>query len=434
MRSCLLLFVIALMSSTAANAADEVALVSASLGDAMALVRLLSGQGEWRAEGGQFARLDIRFEKPVEISRLEIEACSGGFTDGVDAYVNFDHTRVFVEGGKNKLTFAIAGEGKPLPVTSLVFNFRHNRDVCVRSLGVFRKDMRVQLKVPERVEVAGGRVPAALFDARPETYWSHENSGAVEMKLAAETEISRVRVWNGDQRGPSRFKAAPRAKVILFASESGSERVSLADRDGPQIIRFKTPFKSRALRLSVEEASGGAVSKARVAEIQLGDDTRFFAPNVTGALQALADARRSGFRAGNLGNMMDQTLDYHDDETRWAVRVRSDGTVFIKGHSESLDRARVFSFLGLYTILEANATRVRLQVEGSRFTTHAELDGTACPGACSAGGNSSEQVVNDEISFGRSRDGLVFVRDEGPRRASGLDFRSFKARVLTSAE
>lgn len=415
------------------SSAVDVLLAASSLGEPSALARLLNGEGEWRGDGGQFARLEVRFAEATPVSRIEIESCQAAFTGGVDILVNFDHTRIFAEGGQTKLTFAIAPDEKPLPVRSFVLNFRHNVDACVRKLRVMRGTKLLSLKVPSIIE-AEGNLPTALFDSRPETTWALEDSGPFEIKFNSETEVTRVRVWNGDPRNAVHFKALPRVKAIALANENVSETIVLEDSASPQVIALKTPLKGKTLNVTILEAHRAPLAKAKLAELQFGNESGFFSPNISASFKATSESRKSGLRTSGLGKIVDRSLSHEDEGQPWAVRVRSDGSVFIKGESESLDRARGFSFLGRYIIVEANQKRVRLKVEGARFHSPMELDGAVCTAECAGGSGPSGKWIEDEISFGLSKDGLVFVRDEGPRRATGLDFHNFKARILENAE
>ncbi|MCM2281253.1 MAG: hypothetical protein NDI61_05330 [Bdellovibrionaceae bacterium] len=434
MKRSVVTIAIVLSCALKAFAADaEVAVASASLGEPEALARFLNGQGEWRGTGGQFARLEMRFAQPVLVSKIHVTSCGAAFADGVDAQINFDHTRVFVEGGQPKLTFAIAADQNPIPVQSLVFNFRHNTDVCVRELAIFNGAKPVALRAP-KLRALEGSVPTALFDSRLETSWSSSEMGPVEIRFATEADIRRVRVWNGDPRGVQIYQGSPRAKTVALASDSARETFALKDESGLQTVQLKTPMKTKLLRVAVTEAYGGEISQARMAEMQFGDESSFFSPDVSAGLKATVDARLSGFRAAGLSDMVDRTLSFREDEREWSVRLRSDGSIFIRGHSENLERARLFSFVGRYVVVEANEKRVRIKVDGSRFASHLELDGAVCAAACAGGRGPDGERVQDEMSFGRAKDGFVFVRDEGPRGTSGLDFHDFKARVLTSSE
>ncbi len=418
---------------TGPSSESSVVLLAASLGDPQALARMIGSRGEWRAEGGQFAKLEMRFAGPTPVSKIEIESCGESFADGVEAIVNFDHTRTFVEGGKRTLAFAVAPAERPLEARSLVLNFRYNENACVREIRVMNGAKRLALRPPGLLAVEGGP-PAAPFDSRLETSWSSGETGPIELRFASERNVSRVRVWNGDPRNPAAFKGSPRVKTLALSTGKSTEKVSLEDSPAAQVVSLKNPLRGKVIRVSVEGAHGGAAGEARLAELQFGDADGFSGPDVSTALRATAEARKAGFRASGLGDVVDRALRYAEDDRDWTVRLRSDGSVFIKGQSESLERARAFSFLGRYEIVEATGKRLRLKLSGARFTSSRELDASVCAADCAGGSGPAGQWLEDEISFGRAKDGLVFVRDEGPRRAVGLDFHDFKARILKSGE
>jgi hypothetical protein len=254
------------------------------------------------------------------------------------------------------------------------------------------------------------------------------------VKFDNEVRIKQIRVWNGDQRTTAKFQAVPRAKTLSFFGEESKGTAELKDLKGMQTIDLSDTVKGKSIRVAVEAAYGGKVESARLTELQLGKSGEFYQMDITQIAQANADARKSAFKSARLEGILDRNLIMADDNENWSVRVRTDGTFFMRGKSENLKRARTFTFLGTYTIQESNKKNVRVKIVGVLSNQIHEQDSSTCARDCADNPGPQSMELNDEISFGRGKDGIIFVRDEGPRRANGLEFHALKARVAKEGD
>lgn len=432
--SSLAVFFVALITASSAHAAKgELSLVGVSSGTILDATQMLAGKGEWKPDpAAQFVKLDLRFALAPTFNRIEIQSCGESFSDGANAYVNFDDASLFSEGGKPTLHFNFL---KPiLNARSVAFNFRYNQNVCVSRVRFMMNGKVAQITIPFLPEPMTGSV-LALHDGRLDTDWSlDETDRAAEISFETEKRIDQIRVWNGDQRSTSRFKASARVKTLALFTDSQREVVSLKDSLEPQTLKLPNTIKGKVIRLLVEEAHGGALASAKMSEVQFGYDDEFMVTDVTPLAKEASTSLRQKFASVRLDRVLDRNLITRDDGTRWSIRLRSDGTFFMRGHTENLQRVRNFSYLGQYTFARIEKKSIHLSVRGFVTTLPFELDGSTCTRDCGGNPGPEPEFIEDEISIGAGKNGLIFVRDEGPRRSRGLEFDTLKTRLSKESE
>ncbi len=421
--------------SSAHAATPELATVFVNSGKSSDVVTMLKGGGQWKADASaQFAKLDLRFTAPVTLNKVEVQSCGPSYADGADLYVNFDEQVAFAEGGKPVLSFSPGANLPGVQARSLTFNFRYNKEVCVSAIRLLNEGKALKIAVPF-VDEKGHAGITSLHDGRLDTPWSaDETGGSVVVKFDTDVRIKQIRVWNGDQRTTTKFQAVPRVKTLTFFGEESKGTAVLKDLKGMQTIDLSDTVKGKSIRIAVEEAFGGKVEVARLSELQIGKSNEFYQMDITQVAQANADARKSAFKVARLDGILDRNLGVADDNEKWSVRVRSDGTFFMRGKSENLDRARTFTFLGSYTVQESNKKNVRIKIVGVMSNQVHEQDSSTCARDCADNPGPQSAELTDEISFGRGKDGIIFVRDEGPRRANGLEFHALKARIAKEGD
>jgi hypothetical protein len=424
-----------LVASHAFAASPELATVFVNTGKTSDVITMLRSSGQWKADStAQFAKLDLRFTAPVTLNKVEVQSCGTSYADGADLYVNFDEQVAFAEGGKPILTFTPSVNLPSVQARALTFNFRYNKEVCVSAIRLLQDGKPIKISVPF-LDEKGKAGTTALHDGRLDTTWAaDETGGSVVVKFENEVRIKQIRVWNGDQRTTSKFQALPRVKSLLFFGEESKGTAELKDLKGMQTIDLSDTVKGKSIRIAVDSAYGGKPENARLTELQIGKSGEFYQMDIAQISHANADARKSAFKSAGLEGILDRNLSMNDDNENWSVRVRSDGTFFMRGKSENLKRARTFTFLGTYSIQESNKKNVRIKIVGILSNPIHEQDSSTCARDCGDNPGPQSMELTDEISFGRGKDGIVFVRDEGPRRANGLEFHALKARVAKEGD
>lgn len=407
----------------------DVEIASTSADGAAGLLRVLNGIGQWRPGTGQFTKFELRFRAPVELSRAEIHGCDSQVFEGAEVYLDFDRRQVRTEGGKSKLVFALTAPGVKDALSSLAFNLRYNSGVCISAVKFFNGDVEVHVTAPVLAATVSA-APATLFDSRLDTAWRSEvGRTQSEVVFEGEVNITGMRVWTGDQRSRDTFKARPRAKVLLVSGDNGfKETVQLADRIGAQSVALLQAYHGRVIRVRVEDAFGGPVADATISEIQFTSGRNHISPDVTGPLRVAADMRRMGFQEAKLSEVLDRTMILDEEGDRWIVRLRSDGTLFVRGNSDNLLESRQFSFLGQYVIEGAKQYGLRLRVNGYRVPSHMDLDGSNCGRGC---GEESDGLtfVEDVLSIRRPKARSIFISSEKPKRSTLFGIRSLRMKV-----
>ncbi len=424
----------------------DITLVSLSSVDTTLPNELFLG-GQWRPGPSRISKLDLRFLEPQEVTRIELSTCGQALSDGIDLYINFDEHYQFLETGKSKLVISLkdkpaghaTGKERVQSIRTISLNFRNNTNLCLTAPKFFNDSEEIVIRVPQML-VAESPVPLALFDARLETAAKFDNGAkGLEIKFARDMEFGGLHVWNGDQSSEHRFRQEPRVRNLTVESETGfNETIELSDRSGSQLVLFKKDFRGRILRLIARETFGGApLAPAAMSELQFvsghqpgsakGRD--FYGIDIRSATRVLAEQRRTSFQAAGLTAVLDRSLWVAEGDERWVLRFRSDGTLFVRGHSDNLKEAKDFSFLGFYTIMEASLKGLKLKVNGGRVSSHLELDGSWCGRDCAGGSGVPTVSLEDRLIVSSTNKGSFFVRGSGKKRSALLGHKSLKMAV-----
>ncbi|MEE8601031.1 NADase-type glycan-binding domain-containing protein [Euzebya tangerina] len=112
-----------------------------------------------------------------------------------------------------------------------------------------------------------GDHPASLaIDGDTATAWTEAASGSgqdqwLEVTMASEVSVSRILLWNGDQRDDTRFDENGRAAAIrIEVTDDVADRqfrVVLEDTSGPQQVDLPEPVVTDRVRVVVEDAIAG---------------------------------------------------------------------------------------------------------------------------------------------------------------------------------
>ena len=84
--------------------------------------------------GLQFVKMAMSFTVPVTgVRQISIQSCGTDFHDGVEIFAQPDSRRFYAEGGASVASVKFVGP-EPVELQSLAFNFRHNHDLCIKSI------------------------------------------------------------------------------------------------------------------------------------------------------------------------------------------------------------------------------------------------------------------------------------------------------------
>ena len=330
-------------------------------------------------ESQRYSKWSVLFETPVRIDEVRVETCDPkrGFEDGVELFLGLDDTRLFVEGGRSAIKFALPkSRGRNL-VRALSLGFLESQGLCLKSIAFFTDGKPTDLVVPEVLNAKGwtelgdGRID---FDGL-----ASSQAQRLEFKWEHNLIVDGLRIWNGNQASGDRYLEAPRARTLEVAvlDEKGKERGdkqkwTLEDRRGFQKFEWPQPATARGLRMEVRETfpqMGSLVStKKSLSEVQLLAGGAVWVPgamgvSVEGEETSLAARRRiEDFKSRGFEEILDRELRTETVRGRaasknteiWQFRFRTDGTVAAKVFTDRARTAKTWTFLGTWNLVSAD--------------------------------------------------------------------------------
>lgn len=126
------------LDSTKVETDARVVGVESSAPTSASIINIVKGEPVEIRKGISFAKLLFYFEPALNVSKVELEACSAEFEDGVEFFALPGTRRVYAEGGTR---VAKADFGTRLPdITSLAINLRGNAGPCLKALRFIKAD------------------------------------------------------------------------------------------------------------------------------------------------------------------------------------------------------------------------------------------------------------------------------------------------------
>jgi hypothetical protein len=352
----------------------------------------------------QFQRLTLYFSEPLAIRQLEMESCSGLWRDGVSATLNMGEWVVRAEGGTQRLTFSWSPANlKTRTVQSITIGFRFNRKPCLKSLRV--RDLRSQ--------------PVALsLDRHLPSLSSQTFSQRTEWTSAQP--IDGALLWYGDEpigdkegRSTSEMMLMGTDRVVTVPVRPGLQYVPIDPPHEKKVIAARQALASDLRGLVLLSANGAEAWRANAREGE--------PPKVdTG----------SGF----LRQLLHQDLVSHDDKGLWVLRLRVDGSFYIRGEDDRRGVGRLFGAVGRYTVQVNDDRSVRLLLLGHRLKGRSDADIPACAEDCLPRATSAKRdrksSISEEIEIDRSgAGGQLMLRNRSPRTEREFDFTDMRVRL-----
>ncbi len=145
------------------------------------------------------------------------------------------------------------------------------------------------------------------------------------------------------------------------------------------------------------------------------------------------DRNQGEFERAGLGSVVNQELvPESEDEEKWILRLRGDGTFFMFGRSDDLKAGSRFSAIGNFEIQSVQKNRIRLLLRGYRFTTPEPWDGGwSCHSDCLAPLPSTATRIDEPIEIEKLSKGGYMIRNRSRSKQRTLPFTDM--RVNTSA-
>ena len=373
---------------------------------------------KWMPEtNAEFVKFHIYLDEAIQLSKVEVNSCGEAFNSKIDMYINFD-----------EMIQTMKGEGKlaaysfPNPVTarSVTFNFSKNSNICLEGIKLFdEKGKELKAKGPRIVEgtvVASetGKPEASygvmnVFDSRYEySYASLDKSKGVSLDFAFKDsqKIKSIKIWNGYQRSDVHCVENGRVKTINLTGDDGySEKISLKDEMGPQVVELTKPFSGKNLKMTVDEAYAGKKYKGIVlSEMRFHDGKEWFLLDPFPRIREIATSNEADFEKAGASDVMNKSLTGHDvnaASSNWTVRLRSDGSMFMEGSTTSYDEnsenTSRFYALGNYEVKSTENNILQVRVFGFlrelKSEIEMQMDCNGCGRDCNQlGGTDSDKI------------------------------------------
>ena len=349
---------------------------------------LALNDSKWMPEANaEFVKFHVYLDEAVQLSKVEVNSCGENFKSRIDMYINFDE---MIQTMKEEGKVAKYDFSTPVTARSVTFNFSKNSNICLSSVHLYdEKGKQFKVKSPRIIEgtaVASetGKPEASygvmnLFDSRYEySYASLDNSKGVSIDFTFKDaqKIKSIKVWNGYQRSDVNCVENGRVKTINLTGDDGySEKITLKDEMGPQIVELPKLFSGRNLKMIVDESYRGKKYKGIVlSELRFFDGKEWFLLDPFSRIKDIAKANGKDFEQAGISDIINKSLVGTDvavtspEQTgsNWTLRLRSDGSMFMEGFTSSTDadseNTSRFYALGNYEVksTENNILQVRI--------------------------------------------------------------------------
>ncbi|HNN81990.1 MAG TPA: hypothetical protein PKL30_24115, partial [Leptospiraceae bacterium] len=281
-----------------------------------------------------------------------------------------------------------------------------------------------------------------LFDSRYEySYASLNNSKGVSLSFNFKDtqKIQSIKVWNGYQRSDVHCVENGRVKTINLTGDEGySEKISLKDEMGPQIVELPKPFNGKKLVMTIDESYRGKKYQGIVlSELRFFDGKEWFLLDPFPRIKSIAKTNGDDFQKAGISEILNKSLTGSEEgvNSNWTVRLRSDGSMFLEGSTTTYDsdseNTSRFYALGNYEVksTENNILQVRIfgflrEIKSEMQIEHMDCNG--CGRDCNtlgSGGdpNKIEKIFAEFLELEKVNDTFV-VRNL--KRSNNLNFNS----------
>ncbi|HRG48801.1 MAG TPA: hypothetical protein PLX69_20380 [Leptospiraceae bacterium] len=355
---------------------------------------LALNDSKWMPEANaEFVKFHVYLDEAVQLSKVEVNSCGDDFKSRIDMYINFDE---MIQTMKEEGRVANYSFATPVTARSVTFNFSKNSNICLSSVHLYdEKGKQFKVKSPRIIEgtaVASetGKPEASygvmnLFDSRYEySYASLDNSKGVSIDFTFKDEqkIKSIKVWNGYQRSDVHCVENGRVKTINLTGDDGySEKITLKDEMGPQVVELPKLFSGRNLKMTVDESYRGKKYKGIVlSELRFFDGKEWFLLDPFSRIREIATSNEADFDKAALSEVMNKSLTGNDPNANnnWTVRLRSDGSMFMDGRTTSYDEnsenTSHFYALGNYEVKSAENNILQIRIFGFLREIKSEIE------------------------------------------------------------
>ncbi len=214
-----------------------------------------------------------------------------------------------------------------------------------------------------------------LFDSRKEMVWVEgaTNNGEEEtltFKLADETQITALEIWNGYQRSSKHFDSNAKLKIFEFGVKGGKMNTyELESKQGKQLVQLDTALKGKEFVLKIKQAFLGMDYKDLVIS-----EMRFYDGSVPMVLSTESNHNSKELVKQNrtkiLGTVLDRRFKSEVQEEfmvyQNSIILRSDFTFVIYQQEEDQEAdAKIEKIAdGGWEVVESNTNSAKIRIFG----------------------------------------------------------------------
>ncbi len=356
------------------------------------------------APSTRYARLDILFDEPIEISVVNIEF-KNKMKNYVMIYLNDLDNTYYQKPSDNKISLDLQISKT---VNSVKFNFGKNDIIKVKNITIYDKNKKpYNIKTPRivngNVKVTSTLSPERfyniykIFDSKLEDGWSSDKrrtGDIIEFSFEKPQIIKGFKIWNGYQRSEVHYNSNSRIKTLKIEGDNNyNEIVTLVDKIGEQMVSLPKPFNGTNLKMTVIDSYPGTVYKDLViSELRFFDGDRYFFINPIKFLKENIEYNKKEFAKANLSYILDEEIgsysgsEEYGEGSSFSFRFKSDGSIYLQGEEWKENNSKRFFAIGNYEIIKADKDGMEFRLFG--YIVNQEGEGEWFDGDCGGGGYS----------------------------------------------
>ncbi len=397
------------------------AITSTTVGDSP--FELLNGHGQLHtAPDAQSFKLSYFFDEPVTLQKVEVESCEKPFSDGLDFYFNFDQLHVFAEGGQKILSAPISQLAGTGLITSVTINFNKNSGICLGAVRFLRGAKAVATEIPELLSAVVKRSGSLL-----------------EIKFPVERNIAQIKFWLSQPI--LKTVVAYSATLALTGDGDQSETIKVTNLFAKEPLTLKTSLIGKNLQIKIQKLADDELLDRLTAASnwRFFDGKKWFMVSPLASEQELQQDLKSKFEKSGLTGILDHNLITQEEVSseNWKLRLRSDGTFFLRGLSEDVKAAGSYYGLGTFEI-KANSTPngLVLTLKGVKKASSIEMDSDRCAWLCHQKNFTlpKENLISETISVEAAPNNIFFVRNRSSKPTQTIPFFPLRMKITSVDE
>ncbi len=379
----------------------------------------------------QFVKLEILFLKPTLIDQVRIETCGQPFQDGIDFYVNFDESFLFLEGGKNFVSFE---NNQAKLVEAISINFRRSSALCLKNITFKQNGQTLPLVAPILINARFDSMKkneAELFDSKLNSYIkvvSVAQKPVMTFTFQKPLAMDQMMIWPGNFTTDLIFKKYSRLRNFDFQCDKGPQvNFELNDELSPQILKLSEVDDLNCQKINLRLNSiypGSTFSELALTELRFLKNQQVYLPDISEFEKKDQQKNETDLAAAGLLEMLSRQLISVETKTPFVMRLHSDGTFFLHGVDELAKENTSFYILGDFVPSVIKKDRIQLKLRGIKRSSTIEMDSLSCGRKCFSSKDFSleKYFFEQEIQIRKGKDKFYRIDTVAEKKLRRIDF------------